>query len=260
MPTYEPFDWYETPLYYDIIFDADTDREVDFLIAAQERYGLTRGRRALEPACGSGRLVAALARRGYNVSGFDLSPGMLRFARQRLSNQNLRGSVRKARMEAFTYRPQFDLAHCLVSTFKYLPTEKDARNHLRCIAKALKPGGIYVLGLHLSEYDIDASDTERWSATRDGVQVKCTIQGWPPDRETRTERVRSRMTVMRNNTTRRYESNWTFRTYDLFELQDLLDSVRDLEHVATHTFEYDIDAPVPFDGEYLDNLLILRRR
>ena len=81
MPRYEPFDWYRTPLYYDIIFDVDTDTEASFVDAMYERHVQTCGWRMLELACGSGPLVAAMTRRGFNVTGFDISQAMLRFAR-----------------------------------------------------------------------------------------------------------------------------------------------------------------------------------
>ena len=61
---YEDLDWYEAPEYYDAIYDVDTDLEADFLEAAYERHATAgRARRVLEPACGSGRLVAAMAAR-----------------------------------------------------------------------------------------------------------------------------------------------------------------------------------------------------
>ncbi len=259
MPRYEPFDWYETPLYYDIIFDADTDHEADFLVSAHERFGRSGGERVLEPACGSGRLLSALADYGFGVTGFDLSEPMLEFARQRLAADGHRGTLKQTRMESFRFRQKFDLAHCLVSTFKYLLTEAEAVSHLRCMADALKPGGVYVLGLHLTDYAVTKRNRERWVAQRDGVHVTCNIQGWPADRKSRTEQVRSRLVVEREGETKRYETCWTFRTYDLKQLKQLLAAEPRLEHVATYDFNYDIDDPVPFDGRYADNLLILRR-
>jgi predicted dehydrogenase len=37
MPEYTRSDWYNFPLYYDIVFDADTTREADFLEAVLEQ-------------------------------------------------------------------------------------------------------------------------------------------------------------------------------------------------------------------------------
>ena len=59
---FETIDWYETPKYYDIVFDVDTSKEADFLEVVCARHGGTRGKRVLEPACGSGRLLVELDR------------------------------------------------------------------------------------------------------------------------------------------------------------------------------------------------------
>ena len=65
-------DWYDSPLYYDLIFDEDTVVEADFLESLMWEHGIAESGRILEPACGSGRLVCELAARGYEVDGFDM--------------------------------------------------------------------------------------------------------------------------------------------------------------------------------------------
>jgi len=260
MPAFEALDWYATPVYYDIVFDADTRREADFLEALHALHGRARGRRALEPACGSGRLVVELARRGWRVTGTDLSASMLGFARRRLRAEGLRATLRAADMAAFAERGRFDLAHCLVSTFKYLASEEAARSHLECVARALAPGGVYVLGFHLTDYAETRRQRERWVAERDGVRVVCNIQGWPADRRRRTEEVRSRLVVHENGALKRSETCWTFRTYDARQARRLLRAVPALEHVATYDFTYDLAAPRELDDAQLDVVLVLRRR
>jgi len=256
---YTTGDWYDNPLYYDIIFDADTKKECDFLRVMQTRYGGTRGRAVLEPACGSGRLVLELARRGYHVTGFDLSPSMIAFAKERLHQAGLRAKLDVGSMQDFRYARPFDLAHCFVSTFKYLLTERDARAHLRCVADALKPGGLYVLGFHLSDYNDHRKTRERWTGQRGPIEVTCNIQGWPADPQTRLERTRSRLIVRQNGRLLRHETNWHFRTYDARQLRSLLRSVPQLQHVATYDFTYNPAAPRELDDTQLDTVLILRK-
>jgi SAM-dependent methyltransferase len=265
--SYTTFDWYETPRYYDIVFDVDTRREADFLEAAYARHATRppgarakRPRRALEPACGSGRLVAELARRGWSVSGSDLSATMLAHARARLREARLPARLALADMSDFRVRERADLAHCLVSTFKYLLSERAARAHLACVARALRPGGIYVLGFHLTDYAERRRTRERWVAERDGTKVVCNIQGWPADRARRTEEVRSRLVVHEGRSERRSETVWRFRTYDAAEVRALLASVPALEHVATYDFTYDFAAARELDDSQLDLLLVLRKR
>ena len=260
MPRYEPLNWYEQPLWYDIVFDVETSTEADFIEAVHERFVTSGGRRVLEPACGTGRLVAAMAKRGYRVTGFDNSEPAIRFARQRLASARLQARLMTAAMERFSVARRFDLAYCLVSTFKYLLTEEAARSHLQAMADALKPGGVYLLGFHLTDYTTQARSRERWIGRRDGVEVICNIQSWPPDRRRRLEQVRARLNVRHKGSERRFETHWAFRTYSAAQVQRLVGTVPQFEHVATFTFTYEIDRPIRFDGTWLDNVLILRRR
>ncbi len=263
-PRFETIDWYDVPRYYDLVFDEDTEREADFLEAMHARFGRAKAgagaRRVLEPACGSGRLVEALARRGWSVQGFDLSAPMLDHARERLDAAGLDAALYRASMEDFRARGRVELAHCLVSTFKYVLRERDAEAHLAGVARALVVGGLYVLGFHLSEYDVDQRTRERWVARDGDTEVVCNIQSWPPDRRRRLERVRSRLRVTEDGRERRTETNWTFRTYDARQVRRLLRAVPEFEHVATYDFTYDLDAPRELDDSQLDVVLVLRKR
>jgi len=257
---HEPIDWYDAPLYYDIAFQSITGDEVPFLDALYREMAPTRRKRMLEPACGSGRLVAALAKRGYAVTGFDLNDAMLAFAEQRLRRTRTTARLSRGDMRRFSLRGRFDFAHCLVNSFKYMTSEAAAREHLQAVAQHLVPGGIYVLGFHLSEYDDDQISRERWVGERRGVHVVCNIQSWPPDRRRRLERVRSRLVVNGRGPERRYETSWQFRTYDARQFRALVRAVPDFEHVATFDFDYDLNAPGELGGDRLDVIAVLRKR
>ncbi len=253
-------DWYDLPLYYDIVFDTETQREADFLEGVAGLYGSPGRRRVLEPACGSGRLVLEMARRGWQVAGFDRNPAALRYCRERLDAAGLRAGLFRGTLEDFQLEGGFDLAHCLVTTFKYVLTEAGARRHLEAVARALRPGGLYVLGFHLSEYDSPRRARERWVAERDGIRVTSNLQIWPPDRRRRRERARIRLKVERDGTTRVYESHWWFRTYDAGQVRRLLRAAPAFDHLATYDFAYELDRDIPLDGRQLDVVLVLRRR
>ncbi len=259
-PEVEALDWYDTPHYYDIIFDEDTQLEADFLEDALERYALSRGKRILEPGCGSGRLVAEMAARGYRVTGTDRSGPMLAYAKERLQEQGVRAKLVQADMQAPAPKGPYDLAHCLVSTFKYLLRETDAHQHLQSVCDALAPGGIYVLGFHLSDYETTEVDHEHWEQSRSGTHVTCHIESQPPVRRSRLEALRCVLEVREGKTRRRTETHWKFRTYDAAQFRKLLAKVPELELVATHDFLYEIDEVLPFDDELFDALLILRKR
>lgn len=261
----ESADWYDTPLYYDIVFDADTSKEADFLEAVAIKHGKSGFKSSLsilEPACGSGRLITELAGRGHKVCGFDLNENMLDHAQARVRKKKLSAKLWCARLENFQLpdRRRFDLAHCLVSTFKYVSEEKGAASHLRLVGKSLRKGGLYVLGLHLTEYKRGGAEHERWSGSRGGVQVVCNTHTWPPDRKTRTEALRTRLQITRRGKTWVQETRWTFRTYDAAQLKRLIRSVPEFEHLASYDFTYDVNEPRKLDNSYADIILVLRKK
>jgi SAM-dependent methyltransferase len=221
-----------------------------------------RSWRVLEPACGSGRLVAEMARRGHGVWGFDLNENMLDYARDRLANQKLDAKLWPDCLEDFKapVRHKFDLAHCLVSTFKYVLAEAGAGSHLKRVAACLRPGGLYVLGLHLTDYRSRCVEHERWVAERDGIRVVCNTRTWPADRRSRLEKVRTRLRISRNGKSWMQETHWQFRTYNAAEVKRWLRVAPELELVACHDFRCDMTEIRRLDDSYADVILILRRR
>ncbi len=72
--TWETFFDAHAPVYEDNAFTKNTLPEVDFLI---EELALPQGGSILDVGCGTGRHSIELARRGYSVTGLDLSREML---------------------------------------------------------------------------------------------------------------------------------------------------------------------------------------
>jgi len=261
----ESADWYDTPLYYDIVFDADTKQDAGFLEAVMGEYSAGKKAeswRVLEPACGSGRLVAEMASRGHEVCGFDLNENMLDYARERLARSKLSAGLWCDRMEGFKVpeRRKFDLAHCLVSTFKYVADGAGAVSHLRRVAASLRKGGVYVLGLHLTDYARRGVEHERWVAERDEIRVVCNTRTLPPDRRARTEAMRTRLRITRGGRTWTQETRWSFRTYNAAEVKALLRTVPEFTLAACHDFRCDMSEKRDLDDSYADLILVLRRR
>ncbi len=257
-------DWYDTPLYYDIIFDQDTAKEAAFLEALTVKHSDAvsgQALRILEPACGSGRLITELALHGHQVSGFDLNEHMLEYTRERLKPKHLKAALWQGRMEDFALpsSQSFDLAHCLVSTFKYVLEEGGALSHLQRVASSLRPGGLYVIGVHLTDYANEREQHERWVGERDGVQIICNTHTWPPDRQARREALRTRLRITRDEKTTVQETRWQFRTYNAAEMKRLLKKVPALTCVACYDFTYDIASPRELDDSYEDIVLVLRK-
>jgi SAM-dependent methyltransferase len=271
MPDFTQTDWYRFPLYYDTVYDGDSAKEADFLEAVLARHGtgaVAEGKpaRILEPACGTSRLLIELARRGHRVAGFDLSADMIAYGRERVKAEpaSVRDRIRlgEDRMESFRMRGPFDLSFCLLSTFKYLLTEEHAHAHLERVARVLVPGGLCVIGIHLTPYARRATDREIWHGAADGLRVSSEVITRPADRITRLEWLRNRLTIRQRGRRQaeRLETNWQVRTYDAAEFEALLARTPALPPIACYDFSHDIDAPRGLDDSQEDVVVVLRKQ
>lgn len=206
--------FYRDPALYDLIHAEGTDDEVWFLDLLAKKHG-NGGKTAFEPACGSGRYLAGLLRRGWTVMGYDLSTEMVKFSRARLSRWGGKAKVVRGDMTSFRPKKRYDLAFNLLSTFRHLLTDRDALAHLRATAAALNPGGIFILGLDLAAYGEEFPDEEVWTSRSGVTHVMMTI---PATARRRREKiinfVESKGKIL--------ESAYDLRSYDAAEMSALL--------------------------------------
>jgi SAM-dependent methyltransferase len=131
------------PAYMSNCFVGNTLREVDFLI---ETLRLAPGARILDIGCGTGRHSVELARRGYAMTGVDLSPGMLAEARKAARDAGVNVEWIQGDATQLDVPGPFDAAICLCEgSFGLLESGDDALEHplsiLRGTSRSLKAGG-----------------------------------------------------------------------------------------------------------------------
>lgn len=119
-----------------------TLREVDFAV---EALALERGARVLDVACGHGRHSLELARRGFRVTGLDLSEPSIELARAAAAEEGLDVEFLHADMREIPFESGFDAAINLFTAFGYLETEEEDQRALDAIVRALRPGGALLL-------------------------------------------------------------------------------------------------------------------
>ncbi len=129
----------------------EIEQETEFLRRVWRRHSMRPVRRALEIACGSSPHGQILAAQGIEVVGIDRSAAMMRQARRESPGlDNL--TFYRRRIEQFTLpRGGFDAAFFMSETLPVLVANADLISHLRCVAEALRPGGLYCV-------DIDRHD------------------------------------------------------------------------------------------------------
>lgn len=204
-PTWARQDWYDHPLVYDIVHTPGTAKEMTGLERMFRRFGTPPASRrtaltVLEPACGSGRFLRVAAARGHRVIGLDLNPRMIDFARDQFKRRGLDGELHVADMSKFDltglrvpYRSGADLAFCLINSIRHLRSDAQLDAHLRCMAAAVRPGGIYAVGISLTHYGAEFPTEEVFEGRRGGCRVVQLAQFLPP--EARFERVLNHLTI-----------------------------------------------------------------
>lgn len=122
---------------YDRFFGAEPYWDQPFY----ERKLRANGGRALEVACGTGRLLLPLARDGLQAEGLDTSRDMLALLRSKARAMNLSPVLHEAPMQDFDLPRRYCTVFVPATSFGILvrPDEIDAA--LACFRRALAPGG-----------------------------------------------------------------------------------------------------------------------
>lgn len=250
---------YDFPAYYDAVFGSDTAAELRFLEACFRRHVPHRVRRIYEPACGTGRLLAKLSRAGYGIGGIDLNRRAVDYCNARLERIGARGRVDWGDMSDFKVRRAFDAGFNTINSFRHLATEADALGHLRSMAGAIRPGGIYILGLHLTPIRGTTTDTECWSARRGQLTINTSMWAVDKDRRKRIERFAIVFDIYKPTEQFRIEDELVLRSYTLKQFQELIAAVPEWDWVDSYDFSYNIENPLQPDGETEDLVAILKR-
>ena len=119
------------------------DWYADFLVDA---LGLKPGCRVLDCGSGRGHYAMALAKRGCNVTGVDVSEYMIEKG-LRLAREETRLTIIKMDFRRMTFRDEFDAVVSISNSLGYGTREDDAEA-IRCMVRALKPGGMLLVDLH----------------------------------------------------------------------------------------------------------------
>ncbi|MFH1843487.1 MAG: class I SAM-dependent methyltransferase [bacterium] len=224
--------FYTDPVIYDILYTPGTAREVDVLERIHRQYVTDRVRSApwLEPACGTGRYLRVVARRGYRVVGFDREVVLVDYATVALRRRGLGGRVKLFVADMVDFYPRlptapFGFAFNLVNSIRHLASDSAVLAHFRQMAALLAPGGRYAVGLSLHDYGMAQPDEDVWIGVRGRCRVTQVVNYLPPvvgGRTSRRERVISHLMVERPRGEEHLDAVYDLRTYDAEQWRRLL--------------------------------------
>lgn len=149
---------------YDQLYaDKGYASECDLIEAAVGRHASATPRTVLDVGCGTGGHAIELARRGYQVTGVDLSQHMLDHAEHKAADLSvaqrptwLRGDAR-----SFDTGAKHDLAIMMFAVVGYLTSNDDVLAGLRNIRRQLAAGALFVCDFWYGPSVLSVRPTDR---------------------------------------------------------------------------------------------------
>lgn len=176
-------DWYRkiwTLKIQDQSWVEDTERQVDFLV---QTLNLRGPERILDLACGFGRHALALARRGFDVTGVDITADYVRYANETAEEEGLNARFVCCDIRELSYDQWFDVVLNMADgAVGYLENDEENEKIFRVVAQALKPGGKHFMDIMNGRYADNHFPCKQWDAGEKGLTLS--VFEW--DRATRT--------------------------------------------------------------------------
>lgn len=134
--------WYENlfqdygKTYDSEIFTQGTSGECNFI---EKELNFNKSLKIIDVGCGTGRHSIELSKRGYNVTGIDLSASMLKRAKEKAKSENLNIEFLNYDARNLPFSKEFDVALMLCEGgFPLMETDEMNYEILKSVSKSLK--------------------------------------------------------------------------------------------------------------------------
>jgi 2-polyprenyl-3-methyl-5-hydroxy-6-metoxy-1,4-benzoquinol methylase len=125
------------------VYTQGTVQETDFI---ESELGFDKSKRILDIGCGTGRHAIELAKRGYSVTGVDLSESQLNRAKQKAEDAKVKVDFQIADARKLDFKNEFEAVIMICEgAFSLMETDEMNFAILENAAKALKDGGMIIL-------------------------------------------------------------------------------------------------------------------
>ncbi len=148
-------EWFSSKLYLDLYSHRNDEDARKIINLMQRSISVNTGCKILDIACGAGRHSLELARRGFDVTGFDLSKFLIGEAKKSLRNspeKSLRVKFLIKDMRHFNFKNSFDIAMNIFSSFGYFENDEENFNVIRNVSNSLKSGGYFIFDFLNKQY------------------------------------------------------------------------------------------------------------
>jgi len=139
--------WFSNKYYLELYRHRDGKEAVDLINLVQRTVPLSHGAKVLDVCCGAGRHSIEFAKRGFDVTGFDLSEYLIGEARKNskaLKEKNVNVKFLIKDMRNFNFKGTFDLALNMFSSFGYFESDEENFVVFENIKSSLEKKGYFV--------------------------------------------------------------------------------------------------------------------
>lgn len=138
-------EWFDSPLYEKLYENRDENEARQLVEFLEQTLSLHTCSDILDLGCGRGRHSINLARKGYNVTGIDLSEEAIKTAREHAESQNVDNLTFHVRDMRNPLPETFDAIVNLFTTFGYFLDDRENARVFDSVVAMLKNEGIFVL-------------------------------------------------------------------------------------------------------------------
>lgn len=225
------FDQYYPEVYANL--EALTSKEVDGVIKI---LGLKPKKKILDLCCGYGRHSLELARRGFRVTGYDLSSYFLQRAKKEADSLKLKIKFIQGDMRKLHFKSEFDAVINMFTSFGFFQKEKEDFQVLKVINRALNERGLFLLDTINREFVLKNFQRRRWTPKKGFLLLEDSI--FDPFKS-RLETTRT--LVFENQPRREY-----FFSLRLYTLTEMISNLRKAGFVVEQVFgDFDLNEYSP---------------
>ena len=167
-----PYDWYKNIWSLEVKNSSwveSTTSQVDFIEKALELSG---GESILDLACGYGRHSLELARRGYKVTGVDITRDYIEDAEKNAAMENLDIKFICSDIRDINYKNCFDVVLNMADgAVGYFENDDENIKTFKVISEALKPKGKSILAVCSQEHAVLHFPKRNWEIGEKGISL-----------------------------------------------------------------------------------------
>ncbi len=164
--------WFNSPYYHLLYANRDDSEAAAFITTLVKYFQPTPNAKMLDVGCGRGRHSRQLATFGFDVTGIDVAPENIRFAKQ-FATSHLHFEIHDMR-QLYAAR-SMDYVFNFFTSFGYFNSRHEHVRALHMMATALQKNGILLLDYVNSEVAIQQLVKKEQKTIR---QVQFTIERW----------------------------------------------------------------------------------